>query len=216
MTKWRWFPVKQTGHRPCPRSGFSSAAIPNSNRAIFFGGVQDDEDTNMAVPDSDDEDDVSGVFFNDLYGVAIDGEKATWQKIELTGPRHPEESKKRKQKEDPKESKEDPMTGGAAEELKTLELAEAEEEKTKVVESGAFTISSTISSSKSEPEKVVDKVVTSVIKPQVGGPSPRFGSQMVIRQGTLFLYGGMVEDDDDRQLTFNDFYSLGKLWINYF
>ena len=44
----------------------------------------------------------------------------------------------------------------------------------------------------------------------IGGPSPRFGSALTMRQGVLYLFGGMVEDDEDRQLTFKDFYSLGK------
>ena len=47
----------------------------------------------------------------------------------------------------------------------------------------------------------------------VGGPSPRFGSSMCIRQGVLYLFGGMYEDEEDRQLTFKDFYSLGKIHI---
>ena len=33
---------------------------------------------------------------------------------------------------------------------------------------------------------------------------------MVIKQGLLYLYGGVFEDRDDRQITFNDFYSIGR------
>ena len=40
------------------------------------------------------------------------------------------------------------------------------------------------------------------------GPSPRFGSALAIRQGILYLFGGMFEDEEDRQLTLKDFYSL--------
>ena len=36
---------------------------------------------------------------------------------------------------------------------------------------------------------------------------------MCIRQGVLYLFGGMYEDEEDRQLTFKDFYSLGKIHI---
>ena len=43
---------------------------------------------------------------------------------------------------------------------------------------------------------------------KVNYPSPRFGSAMVLRQSILYLFGGMFEDEEDRQLTFNDFYSL--------
>ena len=43
-----------------------------------------------------------------------------------------------------------------------------------------------------------------------GGPSPRFGSALTMRQGVIYLFGGIVEDEEDRQLTFKDFYSLGE------
>merc|ERR1719362_2731725 len=45
-------------------------------------------------------------------------------------------------------------------------------------------------------------------KGQITYPSPRFGSSLAIRQSILYLFGGMFEDEEDRQLTFNDFYSL--------
>ena len=43
---------------------------------------------------------------------------------------------------------------------------------------------------------------------KINYPSPRFGSAMVLRQNILYLFGGMFEDEEDRQLTFKDFYSL--------
>ena len=30
---------------PCPRSGISSVGIPGTNKVLFFGGVQDVEET---------------------------------------------------------------------------------------------------------------------------------------------------------------------------
>ena len=43
-----------------------------------------------------------------------------------------------------------------------------------------------------------------------GGPTPRFGASMAVaKSGQLFLFGGMVEDGD-KQITLNDFYSLGE------
>ena len=41
------------------------------------------------------------------------------------------------------------------------------------------------------------------------GPSPRFGAQMAIKQGILYLFGGLVEDSNDRQFTHKDLYALG-------
>ena len=71
--------VKQIGFKPCPRSGISCTVIPNTNKILFFGGVQDIQDDNE---DSDDEDDDEhGNFFNDLYSVHVENERATWSKI---------------------------------------------------------------------------------------------------------------------------------------
>jgi len=41
-------------------------------------------------------------------------------------------------------------------------------------------------------------------------PSPRINAAMAVKHNILYLYGGMVEDGD-RQYTFCDFYSIGKL-----
>ena len=79
MSKWRWMSVKQIGFKPCPRSGISCTVIPNTNKILFFGGVQDIQDD---TEDSDDEDDDEhGNFFNDLYSVHVENERATWSKI---------------------------------------------------------------------------------------------------------------------------------------
>ena len=48
------------------------------------------------------------------------------------------------------------------------------------------------------------------------GPSPRFGSQLAIDKGNLYLFGGMVEDANDRQLTHKDFYSIGNYIITFY
>ena len=81
---------------------------------------------------------------------------------------------------------------------------------TKVVEEGAFTISSTVGiETKEKPgEPTKSKVDKAFEKLLDKGPSPRFGAQMTIRQGILYLFGGMVEDSSDRQLTHKDLYSL--------
>ena len=85
MTKWRWHNVKQTGDRPNLRSGIAAAVVPNSNKAIFFGGVNDEAETN----ESDDDDEFKqGSFYNDLYILSVENEKATWQKVEPSGDRN--------------------------------------------------------------------------------------------------------------------------------
>ena len=46
----------------------------------FFLNCQDDDD---------DEDQIPGNFFNDLYSVMIENERATWNKLELSGKKDP-------------------------------------------------------------------------------------------------------------------------------
>ena len=68
LVKWRWQAVKQVGVRPSTRSGMSVTTAPNG-KVFLFGGVQD-------VKEEDEE--LEGSFFNDLYSLAVEGEKATW------------------------------------------------------------------------------------------------------------------------------------------
>jgi len=219
MSKWRWFSVKQTGNKPVPRSGMSCTAVPNTNRAFLFGGVQDDNVTNMAALNAgSDDDEEPGVFFNDLYSLQVENEKATWNKVELTGKKGAEEKKRRRAANhndegdaDEKGQEEDEMASGADEAAETAEADQLAEEATKVIESGAFTITSTVNAAAAPDSKDSSKATSSAPKPtpsDVGGPSPRFGSALTNRQGVIYLFGGMVEDAEDRQLTFNDFYSL--------
>ena len=75
---------------PCPRSGISSVGIPGTNKVLFFGGVQDmDENDAFDDDDDDEEDEIPGNFFNDLYSVIIENERATWNKLELSGKKDP-------------------------------------------------------------------------------------------------------------------------------
>ena len=91
-------------------------------------------------------------------------------------------------------------------------------QKTVTVEEGAFTITSTVGGgggnsdevnvTESEAEKS-----SSTSGKSSNGPTPRFGASMAVaKSGQLFLFGGMVEDGD-KQITLNDFYSLGETMI---
>jgi hypothetical protein len=83
LSKWRWLTVKQIGAKPCARSGISAVGIPGTNRMLFFGGVQDldnveNSDEDKDDDDDDDDDNTSGNFFNDIYSINIENERATW------------------------------------------------------------------------------------------------------------------------------------------
>ena len=53
-------------------------------RVYMFGGVQDQEKEDEEE-DDDSDDEGSGNFFNELYSVQLDGERATWHLVTLTG-----------------------------------------------------------------------------------------------------------------------------------
>ena len=173
LTKWRWFNVKQTGNRPNPRSGIASTPVPNSNKAFFFGGVNDENNSNDS--DDDDDDMRQGNFYSDLYVCNIDNEKATWQKIELTGIKEDATEKKKRRGNDAKGTNSDTIDGDVDEnscdenissegvtiedettsKIEQLEIKEIDSKTQKeetensqssvrVVEDGAFTISSTV------------------------------------------------------------------------
>ena len=94
--------------------------------------------------------------------------------------------------------------------VQTLKLKE--EGTTKVVEEGAFTISSTVGiESSKDGTDATSKKSEAKDDITINCPSPRFGSLMAIDKGLLYLFGGMVEDSNDKQLTHKDFYALGTV-----
>lgn len=200
FSKWKWHTVKQTGAKPVPRSGISCIGVPGTNKVLFFGGVQDLDE--IECDDSDDEDDNPGNFFNDLLSVMIENERATWTKLELKGKKDPNKKPKKNTEADTIEQDESvDMTEEAVQSLKLKEGT------TKVVEEGAFTISSTVGiESKLENEGIKKSATSEDIC--INCPSPRFGSSLAIDKGLLYLFGGMVEDSNDKQLTHKDFYVL--------
>mgnify|MGYP006952282179 FL=1 len=81
-----------------------------------------------------------------------------------------------------------------------------EEQKITTVTDGVFTM--TVGPSLSSGESATDlKTVNN--KVNIFSPSPRMNSGLIVKNGNLFLYGGLVEDDD-KQYTLADMYSLGR------
>merc|ERR1712106_168565 len=149
--------------------------------------------------DSDDED---GNFFNDMHGVNVEGERATWHLVTLTGKKEVGEKKKRR-KEKGDEGDEEAMEDDNVERLEDLALEETGP-TTVTVESGAFTVSSTVG----EKEKDTKGATSADVKEKdCFVPSPRFGSQMVYKGGSLYLFGGVIESRE-KDITLKDFYSL--------
>uniref|UniRef100_A0A667YXY8 Kelch domain containing 4 n=1 Tax=Myripristis murdjan TaxID=586833 RepID=A0A667YXY8_9TELE len=180
--KWAWSRLNPSGNKPPPRSGFSLAVGP-AGRAVLFGGVCDEEE----------EETLEGDFFNDLY--LFDTVKSRWFPAQLRGNKTERKRRRRGKK------------GGA--EAEAEGEAEGEEAGTP-----------------HGPIEVVKEIVTDdgtvmTIKEVIPGlrlssgsasaplvePCPRSSAMATVRQGKLFLYGGMFEVGD-RQFTLNDFYCL--------
>ena len=203
--KWRWQGVKQVGQRPSVRTGLSTAV--GRDRVYMFGGVADQEEPES---DSDEEEDSldDGTFHNDLYTVTVEGERATWHLLQLTGTREDKEKKKRRK---PKEGEVDEQEEEEVDMAAMDGLALGDGPSTVTVESGAFTVSSTVSSTvgTSELSFLSSLGAAGGAPPSTPPilPSPRFNAGMAFKGGNLYLFGGLWEKGE-KDFTLKDFYSL--------
>jgi len=203
-TKWRWQTVKQVGLRPSLRTGLCNAVA--NDRVFMFGGVADEDTNEESDEDSDEEEE--GNFFNELYSVQVEGERATWYLVQLTGRKEGGEKKKRRKAKEENEADMDDSDDETVDKMEDLEISDT---STVTVESGAFTVSSTVvaendlsflgklgaSGGEDKQEPVKDVFI----------PSPRFSSGLVYKSGTLYLFGGLLESGS-KDYTLKDFYSL--------
>ncbi|KAK8390845.1 hypothetical protein O3P69_010516 [Scylla paramamosain] len=223
--RWKWQSVRQSGVRPSPRCGASLAA-GTGERAYIFGGVYDQED------EDDDEGGLKGTFYNDLF--LLDLKKVAWHtgclllftppappeknwrrrirasnfieavlaRVTVSGKKGESEKKNRRKKKDHGEEESDEEMEEKMESLKV-----AEEAKKKVVsDDGVFTVTVGPSSSAGG-QASSNQTNTGVSYPEVFVPPPRMNAGVAVKRGTLYLYGGMFEDNH-KQLTLNDFYAL--------
>uniref|UniRef100_A0A0K2THK8 Kelch domaincontaining protein 4like [Bombus impatiens] n=1 Tax=Lepeophtheirus salmonis TaxID=72036 RepID=A0A0K2THK8_LEPSM len=203
FTKWRWHSVKQIGYRPTPRTGMSCAMGLSGVKNYFFGGVLDKDLEEENESEDEEDEGASATFFNELFSVSVENERAVWHSVEVIGKR---DKVKIKSKDDNEKE------AGQCDTKKDVEMTEEKEKEpaTVTVESGAFTITSTVGSSSSQANDSPDNSLSENItkKSNVFTPSPRYGSGLVVKQGLLYLYGGVVEDSKSRQITLRDFYTL--------
>jgi len=211
--KWRWQAVKQVGARPSLRTGLCNA-VGRDGRVWLFGGVQDEEEGQDSGDESEDEDE--GVFHNDLYTVQVEGERATWHLIQLTGKKDVVEKKKRRKVKEEGDDEEMESEDEAVERLDELALEDGGSgPSTVTVESGAFTVSSTITG---EDCRVSQNELSFLGNLGASGngqesckqlniPSPRFNAGLAFKGGLLYLFGGLIESGE-KDYTLKDFYSL--------
>ncbi|XP_003396468.1 kelch domain-containing protein 4 isoform X1 [Bombus terrestris] len=185
--KWKWVPVKQSGVKISPRCS-TPATLVQPNLAYLFGGVFDEEDN---------EEELRGTFYNDL--VALDLEKFQWHIVTLNGKRDiTTRRRRRKLKED--DGQENDIEMGDDNDMDTQEPLPIPVESKVIDDDGIFTV--TIGSTQISTIDTKENIYKDMFVP----PS-RMNSGLVVKHNILYLYGGLFEDEN-RQYTLNDFYSL--------
>uniref|UniRef100_A0A673AKI9 Kelch domain containing 4 n=1 Tax=Sphaeramia orbicularis TaxID=375764 RepID=A0A673AKI9_9TELE len=183
--KWSWSRLNPSGNKPNPRSGFSMAVGP-AGRAVLFGGVCDEEE----------EETLEGDFYNDLY--LYDTVKNRWFPGLLRVRSKFTEGRSRgggRGGEGGGEEEEAPQ--GPTEVIKEI-----------VTEDGTImTIKEVIPGAEEEEDEEEEEEEDGSASAPLVEPCARSSAMATVRQGKLYLYGGMFEIGD-RQFTLNDFYCL--------
>ncbi|XP_056381519.1 kelch domain-containing protein 4 isoform X2 [Hyla sarda] len=187
--KWTWSRLNPSGVKPTPRTGFSMV-VGSNNRSVLFGGVYDEEE----------EETIEGDFYNDLY--FHDQGKNRWFSAQIKGYRSNRKKRRRGDKTVEAELIEARVQSPAEpiEVIKDIVAEDGTVMTIKQVIPSQGTPASDEDSSEEEEEEL------EAAGPQVE-PCPRSSTLMAIKQGILYLYGGMFEVGD-RQFTLNDLYSL--------
>ncbi|KAM9754279.1 kelch domain-containing protein 4 [Menidia menidia] len=190
--RWSWSRVSPAGSKPPPRSGFSLAVAPGG-RALLFGGVCDEEEDET----------LEGDFYNDLH--LFDTARNRWFPAVLRGSKT-EKKKRRRGKKGGAEGE-----GGEARGEEEAARGPTEVIKELVTEDGTLmTIKEVVPAPAPEEEEEEEEDEDEEEEEEEGPapePCPRSSAMATVRQGRLFLYGGMFEVGD-RQFTLGDFYSL--------
>nr|DBA16740.1 TPA: hypothetical protein GDO54_002282 [Pyxicephalus adspersus] len=191
--KWTWARLNPSGVKPNPRTGFAMAVGVN-NRSILFGGVFDEEE----------EESIEGDFFNDIY--FYDQAKNRWFTGQIKGPK----SERRKRRRGDKNAETDEASNEEASTKHPEEPVEIVKEI--VAEDGTvMTIKQVISNQTGPASDQDDSSEEEEEKEEAAGPQvepcPRSNTMITVKQGLLYVYGGMFEVGD-RQFTLNDLYCL--------
>ncbi|XP_019960447.2 kelch domain-containing protein 4 [Paralichthys olivaceus] len=190
--KWSWSRVNPSGTKPHPRSGFSLAVGP-AGRAVLFGGVCDEEEDET----------LEGDFYNDLH--LYDTVKNRWFPGLLRGNKT-EKKKRRRGRKEGAEGEGGEIEGEVGEEA--VPQGPTEVVKEIITEDGTvMTIKEVIPGAQGEEEEDENDEEEDEASVNLVEPCPRSSAMATVRQGKLFLFGGMFEVGD-RQFTLNDFYSL--------
>ncbi|XP_064610949.1 kelch domain-containing protein 4-like [Liolophura sinensis] len=226
--KWKWQAVSQSGARPSPRCGMSWAVI-SGNRALAYGGVHDEEDGDEDLQGVFyDElycvDIGKGKWFD---GVLRGKKEVTVKKkrrkvkeekagmVEDDGAEEYEEvdSEDEVNMQVPEEGIENlniaSEEGNPSETLDTCQERIPADGRETTFDDGVFKVTlGTGSSTNAGEESVADiKRTASDMDVDVFTPSARMNALLAVKNGVLYMYGGIYEEGD-KQVTLSDMYSL--------
>lgn len=184
------------------RSGVQMALWAAKSIAVSFGGVFDSYDA--------DEDDLTSVFYNELYGYQIsNGPNGRWISLNLKKPKQkkkgPNKAKLRKIQQRQREEEERRRRQeeeGAQDDESADDDADSNHntgDEHNHVEAQINGDAGSDSESEEEEDDPDD--------PQKTVPIARYNAMMAVQKNTLYIYGGIVESQE-REYTLDDFYTL--------
>ncbi|XP_037371651.1 kelch domain-containing protein 4 isoform X2 [Talpa occidentalis] len=187
--RWTWTRVNPSGAKPTPRSGFSVAVAPN-HQTLLFGGVRDEEE----------EESLEGDFLNDLH--FYDATKSRWFKGQLRGPKSEQRKRRRAQRAEPRGAGEQDGRGACSREPLEVVKEVVAEDGTVVTIRQVLAAPGPAGQPQSDEEDSPEEAGSPLTE-----PCPRSNAMLAVKQGRLYLYGGMFETGD-RQVTLSDLYCL--------
>lgn len=203
-----WEKLSRKGQTPSPRSGATMTVY--KNKALLFGGVHDEEGLHHSM---------KSTFYNDLF--AYDMDRRRWYELELRIKSN-KQRRRRKKKNQEKELAEEADDGNdsdastdSLDQLNRFGYVDADgnivyidneeeegEGEAKVEEEEVKEEEVPVALIPMEEEEKEEEKEEPVVKP-IG----RINPAMLVRGHTLYIYGGVFEEND-REITLDDCWSL--------
>jgi N-acetylneuraminic acid mutarotase len=171
----KWTKVKRNGYGPSGRTGFS--LVVHKRSFVVFGGVEDDET----------EEDLSSVFFNDLFGFNVDRKRWYPMTIRKRAKGGGGSRRRRKKEESEEASALAPVDSASA----AMDVGDDDDGEDDDAELDTAALEAQM---KKEEEE--DK-----------GPCPRFNAVSAVQRNVLYIMGGVVEKQES-EVTLDDIWSV--------
>ena len=221
LSTWQWTQVKRRGIFPNERSGMACAAVSvgGRRRAALFGGVSDErqeakkdkggkEDKKggksakrkgKAVEEDEDEEEEDeeeerSIHYNDTFVFSMDTQQFHYANTKGSVITDYQQSVAKKEKE---------------KERKEKGTDESGEEKDAAASSSVFDFNPVLDALPPPPTTTAASAAAPASSSSaVPCPAPRRSAAMCVKDGTLWLYSGVVEGAGGREHTYSDIWSL--------